>query len=666
MTDGARGNTVNIKRGWAVAAILLFMSSMTSWFLYAQSASVSDLLKPSAIRTGLQNFSLGHDSEKDILLMGTYKNVLIAYDRNEKELWRFEGKGPFRALKVDSVARRVYAGNEDNNLYILNLDTGEKISSIDVERRIYNADVSADGTLIAISAGVSSNKHNLMLYDASGKQLASVKIGSTAKAIAISGDQRSILLGTNRAELIQFDFTGKELSRRKLSYEIVSLQVLPKQKEILAGTKDASYVILDDRMNVIGKGKADGEGMSLGAGRDGSYIGIGTKSGFFTIFDHNGKSVYNKKLEYSVTGILFTGHKAYVTGLGDFLYELDENKLLTIVRMNAYQNVFKGLACSLPFLFLICLIMAIPTLRTRTTLFFRTLYRYRTAYLLLTPTILLLLLFCYYPAFIAFTRAFTDWSRQQSSITDIRFVGLDNFKTMISEGYFFTGLKNLGIILITSFLKVMTVPLIVAKLVFSMQSGRAKYWFRFLFVVPMVVPGVVAALMWVQIYDPSIGLINQALHACGLDTWQRVWLGDERTAIWAIVFMGFPFIDAFAFLVYYGGLINIPSSLFEAARVDGSNPVMDFTRIQLPLITPQIKLLIVLTFIGAIQNFTGVLLLTSGGPGSSTYVPGLELYYNATRFGRFGYACALGVVMFVAILIGTIINMRMKADEAME
>jgi len=126
--------------------------------------------------------------------------------------------------------------------------------------------------------------------------------------------------------------------------------------------------------------------------------------------------------------------------------------------------------------------------------------------------------------------------------------------------------------------------------------------------------------------------------------------------------MGFPFINAFAFLVYYGGLNDIPSSLFEAARADGSNGWWNFTRIHLPLITPQIKMLIVLTFIGSVQDFSSVFILTGGGPGVSTYVPGLELYYNATRFRQYGYACALGLVMFIAILCGTIINMKMKAN----
>jgi ABC-type sugar transport system permease subunit len=74
----------------------------------------------------------------------------------------------------------------------------------------------------------------------------------------------------------------------------------------------------------------------------------------------------------------------------------------------------------------------------------------------------------------------------------------------------------------------------------------------------------------------------------------------------------------------------------------------------------QIKLLLILVFIGTVQDFGGVYLLTSGGPGTSTYVPGLELYFNTTKFGRFGYACALGLVIFVFTMIGTLINMRIK------
>ena len=97
--------------------------------------------------------------------------------------------------------------------------------------------------------------------------------------------------------------------------------------------------------------------------------------------------------------------------------------------------------------------------------------------------------------------------------------------------------------------------------------------------------------------------------------------------------------------------------------MDGSNPVWNFFNIHLPLISPQLKMLIITTFIGAVQDYGGVLLLTSGGPGYTTYVPGLELYFAATKFGQYGYACAMGLVMFVVILIGSLLNLRIKTQD---
>lgn len=657
---------MKIKKSWAIFASVLLLASITAWFFFVQASSNTDILRLSNTQTGLQNFSLGYDTQKGILLVGTYKNVLLAYDKGGSELWRFEGKGPFRSIKVDAANRKVYAGNEDNFVYLLDLDTGTKLNEIDVERRIYSVDTTDDGAIIAVSAGISAMKHNLMVYSAAGEQLASIKIGATSNKVAFSSDQKSIYIGTNRAELLQYDLNGTQINMTKLAYEIVGFKVLAETKEIVVGTRDSSFTILNEDLKVVSTGKGSGDGLCIGASSDGEFIGLGSKEGFFTVLNRAGKTIYFKKVDYSVTDILFTGETVYVTGLGDFLYEMKEGKLRSIEMLDAIKGLLTALSIVLPLFFLVATILTFDGLRRRTVRFFRLIYKHKTAYLLLLPTVGLLLVFNYYPAFIALTRSFTDWSRAQSSMADIKFIGLDNFRTMFEEGYFLTGLNNLLIIILTSFLKVLTVPLLVAKLVFAMTSPKARYWFRFLFVVPMVVPGVVAALMWAQIYDPTIGLVNQLLQAVGLENLQRVWLGDPGTAIWAVVFMGFPFIDAFAFLVYYGGLISIPSSLFEAAKVDGSNVYWDFVRIQLPLLKPQFKLLIVLTFIGAIQNFTNILLLTAGGPGSATYVPGLELYYNATKFGRYGYACALGLVMFAAILIGTIINMKMNTDAAME
>ena len=657
---------MNIRKRWMAVALFLLVASGAMWYVNHTATQTADILQPMPVQTGVQNFSIAHDAVADIVLVGAYQNVLKAYDKDRTLLWQFDGNGPFRDLVVHSDTRRVYAGNEDNFVYVLNLDDGTLIRKIDVERRIYAIDVLPDGSRIAVSAGVSANKHNFLLYDAEGTRLLSIPIGTVARAISFLPDGSGVVMGTNRGELRLLNLDGEEMARHRLDYEIVGMTYVASRNMYCIATKDAAVTWLDAAWKPVGRLKANGEGMSLGVSEDGRHMAIGTREGFLQVFDDKGTALFSQKLEYSVTGIAFSNGRMYVTGLGDFLYEMEESKLDTIVWMQSVLGWTRWLSWLLPALMLLCVTLAVPFLRANVTRFFRTLYKHRVAYMLLAPTLILLAIFCYYPAYVALTRAFTDWSRNQSSVADIRFIGLDNFRLMLEEGYFLIGLKNLGIIIATSFLKVLTVPLLVAKLVFAMHGNRARYWYRFLFVVPMVVPGVVSALMWVQIYDPTIGLVNQTLLALGLDNWVRVWLGDASTAIWAVVFMGFPFIDAFAFLVYYGGLINIPSELFEAAKVDGSNPFRDFTRIQLPLLTPQFKLLIVLSFIGAIQNFTGILLLTSGGPGSATYVPGLELYYNATRFGRYGYACALGVVMFIAIMLGTLVNLKMKSNEAME
>jgi ABC-type sugar transport system permease subunit len=288
--------------------------------------------------------------------------------------------------------------------------------------------------------------------------------------------------------------------------------------------------------------------------------------------------------------------------------------------------------------------------------------QHKTAYILLIPTFALLITFNYSSVFIALTRAFTNWSWDRNTWGTMSFVGLDNFRLMISEGYFLTGIKNMFIIMAAGVIKTMTVPLFTAWLIFSMKFNRQKTVFRLLFVLPMVVPGVVGALMWKQIYDPTIGLLNQLLGRLGLENFQQVWLGDERWALWAILFVGFPFVGVLPFLVFYGGLMDIDPGILESARIDGANRARIFFRIQLPILMAQLKVLLILTFIGSVQDFGGIYLLTGGGPGTSTYVPGLELYFNTTQFGRFGYACALGLVLFVFTMIGTLLNMKIKTN----
>jgi ABC-type sugar transport system permease subunit len=651
---------MKIRIRWLILSAIVVVLIVGCIIFNLSAQNSSNVLSDSNIRTGMQNFSVAYDSSKKITIVGTYSNSLLAYNEKGEQLWSFATKGPVREIKVSEENRKAYIGCEDRNVYIIDIDKGTQLGIVKVQRRIYSIDINKDASMIAVSAGVSPIKHGLYIYDNSGKEIWKKDIGSISRKISFNSDYSKIFLVTDRAELMVFDLEGKQINTKKFDYSIADIFVDRESSLLSILTVKSTFFLINENLKQISSGSYAGEGVSIGASKNSEWIGIGTAEGRFYIVDRLGKIVFQTFINNTITDVLLNSDKAYMTGLGSFMYSIDMEKLNAIRVVNAIKLFTKTLIYLLPILLVVFLILSFKRLSSIVSILFKTIIRHRVAYLMLVPTFTLLIIFAFIPVIRAFIMAFTDWSIVNSNALTIKFIGFDNFKLMLSEGYFFIGMKNLLIIVTITFVKILTVPLLVGELVFLMKGDRKKYWFRFLFVLPMVVPVVVSTLVWQNIYDPNVGLLNNLLHSFNLDSLIHVWLGDPKTAIWSIVGMGFPYIDAFAFLVFYGGLISIPGELFEAAKVDGSNGWWNFTRIHLPLITPQIKMLVILSFIGSVQNFTPILLLTKGGPGIATYVPGLELYNNATAYGRYGYACALGLVLFAAIFVGTIRNTKIK------
>jgi raffinose/stachyose/melibiose transport system permease protein len=276
-------------------------------------------------------------------------------------------------------------------------------------------------------------------------------------------------------------------------------------------------------------------------------------------------------------------------------------------------------------------------------------------YLFLLPALIFAGVFLYYPALSALEHSVFDWD----GFTAGTFNGLDNFATMLGDPLMQRA--TLNVLKLTGFALVieLTVPLLVAKLIMGLRSPRWQHVFRVLFVVPLVVPTVVIYLMWAFIYDPNIGLINQVLGALHLTGLQQDWLGDPTLALYSIMFLGFPWVDGFALLIYTAGLQAIPGEVLEAAAIDGCGGWGRFLRVELPLLLGQLRLILVLTIINGIQQFTVVLILTGGGPANATMVPGLYLYLSAFDYGRFGYACAIGAVLFIIIMGFTAVNLTL-------
>jgi ABC-type sugar transport system permease subunit len=296
---------------------------------------------------------------------------------------------------------------------------------------------------------------------------------------------------------------------------------------------------------------------------------------------------------------------------------------------------------------------AAPSVAPRRSLW-ATLARHRVSYAFILPAFVSVVVFMYGPTAAGLVYAFTDW---KPGIRELNFVGLDNFAAMLADPYLRASFGNVLLIVVTTVAKELTAPLLVAELIFHLRWPRLQYWLRTLFVVPMVMPAIATLLLWVQIYDPNIGLLNQTLQVTGLAQLRHAWLGDPGTALWSIIAMGFPWVQVLPFLVFLGGLMSIPQDLYDAATVDGAGVGQRFWRIDLPMLVPQIKLLTVLGVIQGFQSFYAILVMTGGGPFRSTTVPALEMYYAAFQHSKYGYACAIALVLFVVVMTITVINL---------
>lgn len=273
-----------------------------------------------------------------------------------------------------------------------------------------------------------------------------------------------------------------------------------------------------------------------------------------------------------------------------------------------------------------------------------------------------LAVFNYVPAVSAVYHAFTKWDIGAAST----WVGLGNFRAMASDEVLLKSLSNLSRLGAFVFVVNMTIPFLVAEMIFHLKSERWNYLCRVAVVLPMVVPGVVTFMLWKYIYSDA-GVLTELLTSLGLHDWVYGWLSHPKTALWAIAFVGFPFAYGFHVLVYYAGIANIPGSVLEAAELDGLGAVGRVLRIHIPLILQQVKLLVVVTVIGVVNGFESIYILTlDGGPGYETMVPGLHMYLNGFTYQRMGYACAIGLAMLLFLLLFTITLNRLARTEHYE
>jgi len=277
-------------------------------------------------------------------------------------------------------------------------------------------------------------------------------------------------------------------------------------------------------------------------------------------------------------------------------------------------------------------------------------YRHAMAVLLL-PSLLLIGVFSYYPAVRSLIGGFYQWN----GFSAPAYAGVSQFRQYLQSPTFGTEAKNLGILVGGSILISLVSQFTAAEIVTRMPP-RAAAVARYVLVLPIVLPPLVLIEVWAYLLQPGSGLIDHVLGAFGLP--QPTWLSDPSLALVSILLVGFPWISNLGFLIFLGGLQNLPRDVLDAARLDGAGPVRRVLAIDVPLLMPQFRVVVILSAINAVQNFVPILLLTNGGPGTATLVPGLDMYQSAFQNDQYGYGMAIGTLLFVAMLIFTIVAMR--------
>ena len=268
------------------------------------------------------------------------------------------------------------------------------------------------------------------------------------------------------------------------------------------------------------------------------------------------------------------------------------------------------------------------------------------AYLLVLPAAAFYGAFVLRPIALTVQYSFYDWN----GITVASWAGFDNYLEVFRNPRLLGSILNsFELIVYFSFIPV-ALALFAANVIRGIATSRLAVVARTVLFLPQVIPLVAAGIMWSWQLSTD-GLVNQLLRLLGLGFLARPWLGDFDTALPAVGAIGAWVQLGLCLILLLAGMTKIDAELYEAARLDGAGPVREFFSITLPSLRQEIAVCITVTVISALASFDIIYISTQGGPGNSTLVPGLQIYYLAFFENRVGAASALGIVLLLLVLL---------------
>lgn len=282
-----------------------------------------------------------------------------------------------------------------------------------------------------------------------------------------------------------------------------------------------------------------------------------------------------------------------------------------------------------------------------------------TPYLFVLPAFVVFAVAILVPALGTLGLSFTRWD----GTGPMTFKGLGNYTRAFRDSVYLSSYWHVAVYVIATIVLEVLAGLLLAGAV----SARPRTTFyRVAFFVPVMLPLVVIAVLWAFVLNPDFGLLNAGLQAVGLESWTRIWLGDQSTALLSISVISGWIFAGFYMAIFYAGFARIPGELIDSARLDGAGEWTIFRRIKVPLVRNVTEVAVLLCVTGGIQVFDLVFVLTNGGPYNSTEVPTTYLVKTVFRDQDVGYGSALAVLLTLVIAVIGLAYTRLRRRSGVE
>lgn len=254
--------------------------------------------------------------------------------------------------------------------------------------------------------------------------------------------------------------------------------------------------------------------------------------------------------------------------------------------------------------------------------------------------------------------SFTAWR----GVGAPQWIGLENYRRLMGDATFWASFRHIAGLIVAMAIIPTLIGLVLASTLFDhvsrVHGQRAASFLRAGYYLPQVLPVVIAGVVWAWILNPTYGALNQALEALGAGGLARNWLGDQSTALLAVMGVMIWFQIGYPLVVFMAGLQRVEPELYEAASLDGASWWQRLRHITVPMIRPEIFVVLLTTTIAALKIFGPIYVLTRGGPGRATIVPSYLAYQNFFEIANVGYGAAIATVLTLLIIALTTVFLR--------